>query len=125
MVKKETQKHERQMLTASLTNYRVPSQGVTLEEKAQPPTLQTEPGEDKVEKIFLLMERARPCIAKYVCLGLAIINYFWPHETFTTFLLIGIATDMLSVRDAIELLFQWKDRVIAKRVRRKKSFDKE
>lgn len=121
MTQKETQQHERQVSTASLTNYRVPSQGATLDEKAQPPTLQSKPEGDRTEKIFLLMERARPCIAKYVCIGLAIINYFWPHDTFTTFLLIGVATDMLSVREAIELLFQCKNILFTKKVNKNKS----
>ena len=107
MMEKETWKHERQVSTVSLTNYRVPSQSVTLDEKIQSPDHRSMAEEDKIEKIFRWIERLRPCMAKYACLCLAVINYFYPHETFITFLLLGTAMDAFSVREAIELLFRW------------------
>jgi hypothetical protein len=121
MTIKETQQHERQISTASLTNHRVPTQGVTPDEKVQPPDPQPKHERDIIENFFLHSERALLCIVRYVCLGLAILNYVYSHEAFVTFLFIGVAVDVHFVRDAIELLFQWKHLLVAKKVHRKKS----
>src|ERR1700730_10928970 len=100
MKKKETQRHKGQMVTSSLPHHRVPpySQSATIPEKAQPSK------EEQMTRVLLQMEHIIQLLARSTSLLLAIINCIATHDVVTTLLLLGIATNTLSVREAIEAL---------------------
>lgn len=100
---KETQQFEGQASTRSLTQYRVPFQGAIHPERMQPDAVEIR----WMTQALLQAERALPIFTKYICLFLAVLNYFHPHETFTTFLLMGIATGTLSIREVLDALLQY------------------